>query len=220
MSPTIALLEMIGVVCGYDSQVILRGLDLTLHPGEGLCFVGRNGSGKSTILRAALGLVRVFEGQVRLGGRVPPPSDQLASSGVAYIPQGRGDLPSLTVHENLTLAALVLPQPLRRAAIDAVYAQLEMLHALRGQKVGVLSGGERTLMSLGRALVIRPQILVADELSAGLSEGSREVVIRALDALRPVGALLIAEQDASFALALGLPLRILPGSSVGSSGVS
>ncbi len=209
MSLTVLCLR--DVTAGYGSRPVFHELSLCLSPGEGACLIGPNGCGKSTVLRASLGLADLHTGSVEIMGmdtrRIP--KHEMARRGVGYVPQGRGDFPSLTVDENLRLAAAGGGKRATESARDRVLAEMPCLLPLQRRPIRNLSGGERTLVALGRALAIAdpPQLLLLDEVSAGLSPSNLEFVAALLARLRERGAaLLAAEQNPSFARSLMVPL--------------
>lgn len=203
------ILRFAGVTVGYGGPPVARNLSFELSAGEGGYFIGPNGCGKSTVLRGVLGLAAVAAGTITFNGsdvtRIP--RSQFASRGLGYVPQGRGDFPSLTVDENIRFAANGGREADDRSAV--VYELLPVLSPLRTRRVRWLSGGERTLVALARALVLRPRLklLLLDEVSAGLSQVNLDLVRKLLTRLRTEGtAILLAEQNAAFAHSLGLPL--------------
>jgi branched-chain amino acid transport system ATP-binding protein len=203
------VLSFKSVAAGYGSSVVFRDLSFSLKSGEGTCFVGSNGSGKSTAIRCVLGLAKTFSGTIDLDGRDASSirRHDFAGLGVGYVPQGRGDMPSLTVEENIWLASGTMPGT--KAAVDAAFDYLPFIASLRARTVNRLSGGERTLVSLARVLVLPAclRLLLLDEISVGLSPKNQEVVIGLLERLRREGvALLMAEQNQQFAQLLGVPL--------------
>lgn len=221
-----AVLDVYHMAAGYDGEAVFRGLNLRLDAGSGRCLSGRNGSGKSTCLRAVVRLAEIVDGRLTVLGRAVGMvrRHDFARLGVAYVPQDRGELPSLTVEENLDLAAQVLPAGERAEAVQAVFKCLPLLKRLRRALVDGLSGGERTLVALGRALCLGPRLrlLLLDEPSAGLSPSNRALLVDALQRVRDQGvALLMSEQNLEFARALGMEeLPMPPPSRAGPSGWS
>lgn len=208
------VLEFRGVAAGYGGVPVFSRMDLKLSLGEGVCFIGKNGSGKSTVLRCIVRQAEVLHGTIRLLGRSPSemPAHTLAELGLAYVPQNRGDLPSLTVEENLRLAALNQRGAKTAEVVERAFEVAPPLRPLRASRVGGLSGGERTLVAFARALSVQSplRILLVDEVSAGLSQSNRLLVRQQFSRLREEGtALVMAEQNLEFAREVGLPLRFV-----------
>lgn len=156
----------------YGAVDALRSVSISAQPGEITAILGANGAGKTTLLRAITGLVRVragsvlFEGEELLGGSV----EGIARRGLAHVPEGRGIIEELTVEENLRLSTLwCLKRRDRQAAIEAQYELFPQLSGLRRNHASTLSGGERQMLVIGRALITRPRVLLLDEPSLGLA---------------------------------------------------
>jgi branched-chain amino acid transport system ATP-binding protein len=167
--------------------------------------LGPNGSGKSTLVKAIAGLVPVTAGTVRLLGRdiTGRPAHQLVREGLAYVPQTENVFARLTVRENLALAAAVLPGPRRRPRIEAQYALFPDLGRLQKLAAGRLSGGQRQMLAVARALVVEPRVLILDEPSAGLAPRLAALVFERLRAVRALGVtVVLVEQNARAAIAL------------------
>jgi branched-chain amino acid transport system ATP-binding protein len=199
-------LEARDLVAGYEPGLpIVQGASLTARPGEVVAVLGPNGSGKSTLVKAIVGLLPVAAGTVRLFGRdiTGRPAHRLVQEGLVFVPQGENVFARLSVRENLELAAAVLARPRRRAGIEAQYARFPDLARLRGLAAGRLSGGQRQMLAVARALVVEPRVLILDEPSAGLAP---RLVAAILDMLRSVRALgvtvVLVEQNVRAALAL------------------
>jgi branched-chain amino acid transport system ATP-binding protein len=178
----------------YGSHAVLKGLSLQVKPGEIVALLGRNGSGRSTLAKALMGLVPAtgqvhWQGQALLGW----PAHQLARLGLAYVPESRDVFPSLSVHQNLLLG---LKTGASEALLEAAYDMFAALRQRQHTPAGVLSGGEQQMLSLARALVGQPRVLVADEPCEGLAPQVVEVVGQALGRLRAagVGVLLIEQK--------------------------
>jgi branched-chain amino acid transport system ATP-binding protein len=199
MTPGGPLLEATDLVAGYLPGVdILRGINLTLDSGQLVGIIGPNGAGKSTFVKAVFGLVGVRSGTVTLRGE--PITDlsahELVERGVGYVPQRANVFPSLTVEENLRMGLFLRPHAWdeRFAAVVDLFPLLE---SRRGQKAGLLSGGERQMVAMGRALMMDPSVLLLDEPSAGLSPGNQDLVFERSRRIADSGvSVLMVEQNA------------------------
>lgn len=165
-----SLLEVEGLEVGYGDVPILHGVNLAVGPRERVLLFGPNGSGKSTLLKALSGLITPASGVVRVGGRDVAgwPPERIVRLGISYVPQTDNVFPSLTVAENLQIGG-VLDRGATPARMSDVFGLFPALGDLRGQMAGNLSGGERQLLAIGRALMLEPRLLVLDEPSAGLA---------------------------------------------------
>jgi branched-chain amino acid transport system ATP-binding protein len=194
------------LVAGYEPGLpIVRGASLAVGPGEVVAVLGPNGSGKSTLVKAIAGLVPLTAGTVRLFGRdvTGLPAHRLVREGLVFVPQTENVFARLAVWENLELAAAVLPGPRRRARVEAQYALFPDLRRLRGLAAGRLSGGQRQMLAVARALVVEPRVLILDEPSAGLAPRLAAVVFDTLRAVRALGVtVVLVEQNARAAVAL------------------
>ena len=199
-------LEARGLVAGYEPDLpIVRGASLVVPPGEAVAILGPNGSGKSTLVKAIVGLLPVTAGTVRLFGRdiTGRPAHQLVREGLAFVPQVENVFARLSVRENLELATAVLPGPRRRARIEAQYALFPDLGRLRALLAGRLSGGQRQMLAMARALVVEPRVLVLDEPSAGLAPRLVAAILETLRTVRALGVtVVLVEQNVRAALAL------------------
>jgi ABC-type branched-subunit amino acid transport system ATPase component len=202
----VALLEARGLVAGYVPEVnILTGIDLKLERGEIVTVVGPNGAGKSTLLKVMFGLLRPRQGSVRLKGEridaLQP--HQVARRGMGYVPQLENVFPSLTVEENLDIPARRLGRADQRRRVDSLYELFPQLRPARRRPAGLLSGGQRQMVAMARALVPEPELLLLDEPSAGLAPEYVELVFQKILEIRKSGVtILIVEQNARRALAL------------------
>jgi branched-chain amino acid transport system ATP-binding protein len=203
-----AVLEVRELVAGYGAAPVLRGIDLTIEPGSITTVLGANGAGKTTLLRTISGLVRPTSGTVTLQGkdirRVPV--ERLVRLGLAHVPEGRGVVAELTVEENLRLGGLWQRDAHKtmNADLARVYELFEPLAARRRNPGHQLSGGERQMLALGRALMAKPRLLLLDEPSLGLAPRVTAQIMALLAQLRERTGLtvLLVEQNARSALSI------------------
>ncbi|MGR3755621.1 MAG: ABC transporter ATP-binding protein [Tranquillimonas sp.] len=164
-----ALLRVEGLTGGYGAETVLQGVDLSIAPGEIVAVIGRNGVGKSTLMRSLTGLLRPSGGRIALAGRdvTADSADRRARAGIGYIPQGRDVFPDLTVRENL-LVGEVAGQGRARPDYDAVHGFFPVLRDRARQRAGTLSGGQQQQLAIGRALIGNPRLMLLDEPSEGI----------------------------------------------------
>jgi ABC-type branched-subunit amino acid transport system ATPase component len=202
---TAPLLEVADVEAGYDEALVLRGVSLDVSEGEVIAVIGPNGAGKSTLLKVIYGLLRPLAGHIRYAdddvtGMRP---ERLTRLGLNYVPQLGNVFPSLSIGENLQVGSVSLPRPERRQAVEQVYEHFPFLRERRRQRAATLSGGQRKLLAIARALVTRPRGLLLDEPSAGLSPQAVALVFDQLLAVKRRGiAIVMVEQNARRALEL------------------
>ncbi len=203
------MLNIDALTASYGRAAVLHGISLHVEPGEVCAVLGANGAGKTTLLRSIMGLLPAtpqgwIEGPagLRLTGL---PTFRIARSGVAYVPEGRGILNSLTVLENLQLGEALLqrrdPSARSSAAMDAVLDRFPVLREKCYIHAGLLSGGQQQMLAIGRALLPRPKVLLLDEPSLGLApliRGEIAALLREI-ANRDRVAVLVAEQDITLA---------------------
>jgi ABC-type branched-subunit amino acid transport system ATPase component len=200
----VSQLEARGVYGGYGGADILHGVELDVEEGELVVIVGPNGAGKSTLLKAIFGLIRVREGSIRFAGeeianRRP---DQLVRRGLGFVPQERNVFPSLTVEENLEMGAFILGEDIS-ARLERVYQIFPPLREKRSQPAGQLSGGQRQMVGIGRALMLEPRLLILDEPTAGLSPQFTDLIFdKVRDINRDGVSIVMVEQNARQALML------------------
>jgi len=197
------IVECEGLVAGYVPGVnILNGCDLTVAQGEFVGIIGPNGAGKSTLMKAVLGLVAIREGEVRLDGDVitGQPPHKLVQRGVGFVPQTNNVFPSLTVRENLEMGCFLNPKTFGKR-YEVVTGLFPRLAERADQRAGSLSGGERQMVAMGRALMLDPKLLLLDEPSAGLSPLLQDEVFLRCKLINDAGvAILMVEQNARRAL--------------------
>jgi branched-chain amino acid transport system ATP-binding protein len=200
------MLEVRGLSAFYGENQALHGLDFALERGKIVTLLGANGAGKTTTLRALCGMVRL-SGEIRFDGKslLGCATEDIVRLGIAHVPEGRGTFVRMTVEENLQLGAMARRG---RAAIatdvEQVYAHFPRLKERRAQAAGTLSGGEQQMLAVGRALMLRPRLMLLDEPSFGLAPLIVEELFEILRQLnRELGvAMLIVEQNAALALDL------------------
>lgn len=201
----IPALEMSGVEGGYEPGLpILRSASVRVAPGKIVALLGPNGAGKSTLVKAVAGLVPIWAGRVTLGGRdiTRTPAHRMVAEGLGFVPQTENVFANLSVLENLQLAAALVPKA-RRGEIRRMFELFPDLGRQRGLAAGRLSGGQRQMLAVARALVASPTVLMLDEPSAGLSPKMVGVVFERLRAVREAGVtILLVEQNVKAALSI------------------
>lgn len=193
------LLRATDLVAGYLPGVdILRGATLTLHEGELVGIIGPNGAGKSTLIKTLFGLVPVREGRVELNGEdiTRLGAHELVQRGVGYVPQTRNVFPSLTIEENLRMGVFTAPGEFDQR-FEIVTDLFPLLRERRRERAGLLSGGQRQMVAMGRALMPDPSVLLLDEPSAGLSPLNQDEVFARIDRVKRAGvSVVMVEQNA------------------------
>jgi urea transport system ATP-binding protein len=196
----------------YGASHALRGVSLTARTGEVTCILGRNGVGKTSLLRAIFGLHPIRSGQIRWEdrdlGRLPP--YQRARSGLALVPQGREIFPRLSVLENLETGFAALPRGQRRIP-DEIFELFPVLRDMLGRRGGDLSGGQQQQLAIARALVTRPRLLILDEPTEGIQPSIIKEIGRVIERLAARGdmAILLVEQYFEFARELAASYSVM-----------
>jgi neutral amino acid transport system ATP-binding protein len=200
---TSPLLEVDTIYAGYIKDLnILQGVSMKVHPGELVAIIGPNGAGKSTLAKAVFGLLTPNAGKITFKGEsiAGLKSDQIVKRGMCYVPQISNVFPSLTVEENLEMGAFVRDvnlQPLK----DEIFTKFPRLAERRKQRAGTLSGGERQMLAMGKALMLQPSLLLLDEPSAALSPILVNSVFEQIREINRGGtAIVLVEQNAKKAL--------------------
>ncbi len=196
-----ALVEVEDLVVGYGAGPdILTGLSMTIEEGTTYCIVGPNGAGKSTLLRAITGFLPPRSGEIRFNGTrvngLRP--DQMLAEGVCFVPQDAQLFPTMTVRENLTMGGyLVRDRAVLKKRLDGVYETFPLLAERKGQNAGTLSGGEQQMVTLGRALMIEPKMLMIDEPSLGLAPMIANQIFEKIQGFADLGiTVVLVEQNA------------------------
>ncbi len=197
------VLDVRDLVAGYGQSQILHGINAHVDEDEIVCVIGPNGAGKSTLIKAIFGLLTIHDGTIRVRGEdlVGSSPQQVVRRGIAYVPQLKNVFGNLTVRENLEIGAYIRggnPEGLAR-----VYELFPILAERSRQRVGTMSGGQRQMVAMGRALMSNPKLLLLDEPSAGLAPNLVDTVFQAIRAIAESGVpILLVEQNAKQALAI------------------
>jgi branched-chain amino acid transport system ATP-binding protein len=199
-----ALLAVTDLHARYGDSHVLRGVTLAIAPGRSLGLLGRNGMGKTTLIRTALGYVATAAGSVAWQGRAMTgaPPEKMARLGIGYVPEGRGIFPNLSVRENLVMTARPGPDGGRDWTFERVLATFPRLAERLGHGGQQLSGGEQQMLSIGRALLTNPRLLILDEATEGLAPLIVAEIWKTIAAIRATGiATLIVDRNARTVLA-------------------
>ena len=199
------ILECNAVAAGYVKGLnILQGVDIVVYENEIVSIIGPNGAGKSTLLKAIMGLINISGGRFFIEGQEKTnlATHKIVNLGVGYVPQVANVFPSLTIEENLEIGSWSLKTN-KKKALEKIYEDFEILKDRKRDKAGNLSGGQRQILALARALITSPQILLLDEPSAGLSPVAINEVFSKVKEINDSGvAILLVEQNAKRALSL------------------
>ncbi len=198
------LLELKALQVAYGGIHAVKGIDLTVAPGELVCLIGANGAGKTTTLKGITGLQPVKSGSIHYNGEniTGKPAFQLVRKGLSMVPEGRGVFGALTIEENLAMGAYARDdRPAIRDDVERVFGLFPRLKERRKQTAGTLSGGEQQMLAMGRALMSRPKLLLLDEPSMGLAPLMVQKVFETVLAVSKEGVtILLIEQNAKLAL--------------------
>ncbi|WP_313019826.1 urea ABC transporter ATP-binding subunit UrtE [Atlantibacter hermannii] len=200
------MLQVSGLNQFYGGSHILRGVSFEVRPGEVTCLLGRNGVGKSTLLKCLMGLIAARSGEVMFQDknitRLKP--HQRVRAGMAYVPQGREIFPRMTVEENLLMGLSRFSGRDARSVPDEIYALFPVLHEMKQRRGGDLSGGQQQQLAIGRALACRPQLLILDEPTEGIQPSVIKQIGAVIAELSRRGdmAILLVEQFYDFAAEL------------------
>ena len=219
----IPLLKVEDLMASYDESMILRGVGMEVPANSVVALLGRNGVGKTTLLKSIMGLMPQTKGTIEFEGRsiAGLRADQRARLGLGYVPQGRDIFPNLTVEENLEVS-LSISGKAGKARIDQVYTLFPVLKEMLGRKGGVLSGGQQQQLAIGRALLTNPKLLILDEPTEGIQPSIIDQIEDAIHALKREGnlSIILVEQYLDFAKAASDRFYILDRGSVVESGAS
>ncbi len=197
-----SLLSVRGVESGYGDMQVLYGIDLDVEAGQIITIIGPNGAGKSTLMKTVFGLLKPTKGRIEFEGReiTGLSADRIVRRGLAYVPQVENIFPSLTVRENLEMGVFISDRvPLGR--LDQIYELFPSLVTRKRMRVGKMSGGERQMVAMGRALMLDPRLLMLDEPSAALAPNFTATIFERIVAINKAGtAILIVEQNAKESL--------------------
>jgi branched-chain amino acid transport system ATP-binding protein len=200
----VALLELRDVKAGYGAIQILHGVSLHVNPGEVVAVIGPNGAGKSTAFKVIMGLITYLGGEMRFDGHdlIGRRPNHIIALGLGYVPQGRVVFSQMTVRENLEMGAYLERDPAKiKTAMDWVFALFPRLGERPRQQAGTMSGGEQQMLAMGRALMMRPKMLMLDEPSLGLSPRLvDEVFDKTVELARGGLTVMLVEQNAARAL--------------------
>ena len=202
-----AFLKISNLRAGYGKMEILHDFSLQIGRGQSLCLIGPNGAGKSTVLHSIFGFTNVFSGSIIIADKdvtALTPSEKLAKAGIAYILQDKSVFPQMTVEENLLMGGFLKNRPAEaKAAAEMVFDKYSRLADRRDKPAGVLSGGERRLLEISRALVMQPEVLLVDEPSIGLEPRFIDMVFEILEDLQKKDGktIIMVEQNAKKGLA-------------------
>lgn len=198
------LLEATDITAGYSALDILKQVNIRVLEGQIVSVIGPNGAGKSTLLKTIFGLLKPRRGSITLKGKTITgmPPDQIVRQGISYVPQVNNVFPSLTVEENLEMGAFIRNDDFSHRLAE-IYELFPMLDERKTQKAGQLSGGQRQMVAMGRALMLDPHLLLLDEPSAGLAPNLVASIFEKIKAINQTGvSMIIVEQNASEALKL------------------
>lgn len=195
-------LELRGVQAHYGKVHVLQGVSLTVGRGESVAVLGRNGVGKTTTLKAVMGLVPPSGGQVTFGGQdlTRLPAHKIPAAGIGYVPQGRGIFPNLSVRDNLVIGLRGAPEP---DLEDSVFERFPRLKERLSQPGGTLSGGEQQMLAIARCLMMQPKLIILDEPTEGIMPILVQEIRREIQAVNKTGvSILLVEQNVKTALRL------------------
>jgi branched-chain amino acid transport system ATP-binding protein len=203
------MLQVVGLQAKIGKIPVLKGVTLRVQPGETVALLGRNGVGKTSTLRAVLGLLARTAGSVSYNGHdlTRIAAHKVASLGIGYVPQGRGIFPLLSVEENLLLGLRKKPDP---AVLDDIFARFPRLQERRQQLAGTLSGGEQQILAIARCMVMQPSLLILDEPTEGIAPKIVQQIRHEIAGVSARGiAVLLVEQNVRTALKLASRIYLM-----------
>ncbi len=200
------MLKITALKSGYDEMEILRGVDAVVRPGEIVAIIGPNGSGKSTLLKSIFSLADIYEGKIVFKDRdiTSLPTHDLIREGISFVPQGRQVFSDMTVLENLEMGAFIFTdKELIKRNIKDIFQKFPFLEEKKKQNASTLSGGQQQILSIARALIQNPQLLLLDEPSLGLSPIAMKEVFEKIIEINKEGiTIVIVEQNAKQAVSI------------------
>lgn len=217
------MLEVENLIAGYGGADVLRGIGLSVNPGEIVAVLGANGVGKTTLNRALSGLIRPNAGSIRflgqdIAGRKP---SAIVAAGLIHVPEGRRIFPNMSVRDNLVLGSYRRGRPARQANLERMFALFPRLRERMTQAAGTLSGGEQQMLAIGRGLMGEPKLLILDEPSLGLSPLLVEEMFALIARIASEGlAVLLVEQNVVQSLELATRAYVMENGRIVVSGPS
>ncbi|MEW6202104.1 MAG: ABC transporter ATP-binding protein [bacterium] len=211
------MLRIENLQTAYGKIIALSGISVEVNASEIVTLIGANGAGKTTTLKTIAGLLKPQGGRIFLNGRdiTHLPAHEVVRRGVSLVPEGRRIFSELTVSENLEMGAFSRPQSAVREEIEKVFSVFPLLAERRNQRGGTLSGGEQQMLSIGRALMSSPKLLLLDEPSLGLAPKVVETIFNIITRINESGtAILLVEQNANMALSVAVRGYVLEGGKI------